>query len=152
MKNNFYILFLIISLFLIGCDKEKEEVICSGSGFLFLNENGEDLFNKNTLNYLESTDLTVFTPEGIQFPVYSYTINNLNYFQFGVNGAKNPGLISTTYVQFEDLTIDTIKAKFLQIENSLFINELFYNGVLLEKNINVTSCGTHTHEIVILKE
>jgi hypothetical protein len=150
MKINIYILF--ISLFLISCDKEKEEAICSASSFLFLNEKGEDIFNKNTINYIESSELFVFTPEGNRFPVNTFTINDVNYFQFGINGANNPGLISTTYLQLGDLTIDTITAKFLEVENSLFINELFYNGVLLEKNSNVTTCGTHTHEIVIFKE
>jgi len=152
MKNNFYMLFIILSLFLIGCDKEKEEVICSAAGFLFLNEDGEDLFSKNTLNYLEHSDLVVYTPEGHVFPIYSDTINNKNYFSFGINGAENPGVFSTTFLQFGSITVDTITARFIEVENSLFINELFYNGVLIEQNSGVTTCGTQTHEIVIFKE
>lgn len=144
------IIIILSILSFVSCEKDKNTATCTGASFIFLNENGEDIFNKNTLNHIDTSDFEAYTPEGRQMEFRTDTLYGINHFDIWINGEMD--LEGTTYLKFGELTIDTIYAKFEEKGNSLFIRELYYNGILLEKNEGVTQCLTKVHEITVLAE
>jgi hypothetical protein len=129
-----------------GCDKEKGEVVCSSAEFIFVNQNGDDIFNPNTSNYLELSEFAAYTKDSINTLNFTDTLNGMNVFDIWLHGEiEKEGI---TYFKFGNITIDTVYAKLKERGNSIFISELYYNDSLIEKNKSVGECGD-THMIII---
>jgi len=159
MKTIITISLSVLTFF--GCDKEKGEVVCSDAEFIFVNQNGEDIFSDSTEGHLEISAFCIYTPDNsVTLNYYVYNTNDTNYFepgnnlsymyefQIGINGLLGDGI---TYLKFGDISVDTIYAKYKEKGNSLFISELYYNDSLIENNDGGTQCGTNTH-IITVKE
>ena len=141
------ILILITSLLLSSCDKDKGEVICSNAEFIFVNQTGKDIFNPETLNHLNITSFEAFANDSISRLNFTDTADGVNVFYVWLYGEIEK--VGTTYLKFGNITVDTILAKFEEKGNSLFISELYYNGVLIEKNESWGECGNQIHKITI---
>jgi hypothetical protein len=152
MKNIFYI-FLAI-LFLNACSKNKGSVMCIKTRFVFLNENHQDIFNKYNPNHIDSSKFKVLDSDGVEFyrTFWPDTINSTTKVRVSLDGADIPELRDTTYLVFDTLNIDTIFTVFAKTENSLYPEEIYYNGELIESNINVTQCGIQLHEIIMRED
>jgi len=136
-------------LIFIGCEK-KGENICSSTSFIFVNQAGEDIFNPSTPSHIDISDFDIITPDDkIKMNFYNYFVNDTNLIEIGINGLSGEGY---TYLKFGNLNIDTIYAKYKESGNSLFINELYYNGNLIEINEFPTQCGTKGHKITVTND
>lgn len=145
----FLFVFVLALLLFSSCDEESE-YICADSEFIFVNLNGDDIFNENTPNHLRLSQFEVFTKDNVGRLNFTGISGGTNIFNLWLYGEiEKEGY---TYLKFGELNIDTIYAKFEEIGNSLFISELYYNGELIEENIGPTQCGTHTHTISIKED
>lgn len=134
------LIFILATLIIIGCNKDKNEAVCATAELIFINESGEDIFNSSTQNNLSISEFEVYAEDSLNRLNFVEQTNSGNIFDIWVYGEK--GLEGgNTYLKLGNLTVDTIYAKFKEKGNSIFISELYYNGILLDNNSNVTECS-----------
>ena len=132
---------LLIMFSIISCNKKhNEEIVCGSKTFIFFDKNGNDLFDKNTMNHLSTDELQAHTPEGKILNIKHIIYENKNYFDIELNGLKGEGI---TFLKLGTITIDTIFVKSKEKGNSIFISELYYNNVLLEINKSENECDSN---------
>ncbi len=128
--------------------------MCPYSRFVFLSENQQDIFNNNNPVHIDSSRFKVLDSDGAEFywTFWPDTINSTTKVSVSLDGADIPELRDTTYLIFDTFNIDTIFTIFAKTENSLYPEEIYYNGELIENNINVTQCGIQLHEIIVRED
>ncbi len=150
MRTKLKLLLLLIPLLAISCRLPGCTVVCGMKEFVFLDEEGNDLFNENTPGHLSIDDIRAYTPEGDSLHVIhppSPDINN--HFLIEINGS--PGRDSITYLELGSITTDTIYARYQKKGSSIFISELYYNNVLLERNHSWGDCSTNELIKIVVK-
>jgi hypothetical protein len=138
-----YIALVLVLVLFSRCDTENSENVCIGRTFIFNDNEGNDLFNENTINHIPIDELKVYTPEGRSLNISHFIYENENVFNIELNGATGEDI---TLFEIGDITIDTVFVKTKQSGNTLFISELYYNDILLETN---TGCDYHTKRITV---
>ena len=142
-----YILILVFIALLFSCEKESTHV-CKGAEFIFVDQNGNDIFSKNTPNHLELSDFRAYSKDSINRLNFTDTLNGMNVFDIWIY-AMLENKNNYTFLKFGNLTIDTLFAKLTKDGNSFYISELYYNDSLIEKN---SSCAQIVHTITIKTE
>jgi hypothetical protein len=137
MKNILLILSTLALILLFeNCDKNAE-FICTSDQFVFLNENGEDIFNPKSNCYIDTTDFKAFTPDNKDYLLYIKFSDNLNSFTLGTKINGKVGEEDTTFFQFGDYNVDTIRAVYTE-EGYLQIDKMYYNDSLIESFCNTS--------------
>ncbi len=136
------ILLITIVLAFYSCNKKTETDVCGTKQFIFVDKNGNDIFNKNTDNHLSINDIEIYTPENRKLNVIHLIFENKNNFIIELNNG-------TTYIKLGNITIDTVFATYKEEGNSLFISELYYNNILLEKNKHLSECDKNNPKIIV---
>jgi len=149
MKIKLKLLFLLMPLLAISCRLPGCTVVCGMKEFVFLDEEGNDLFNENTPGHLSIDDIRAYTPEGDSLAVVHISYQGINYFDIGING--NPSQDGITYLELGSITTDTIYARYQKKGSSIFISELYYNNVLLERNHDWGDCSTSEVIKIVVK-
>jgi hypothetical protein len=145
---------LILPLF-VCCHPENDTFICSGVDIKFLNQSGEDIFDSATSNHLELSDIKVYAADSVdRLNFIGKDADNKHVFNLWVYGEGVSSLEGATFIKLGNITTDTLSAKFSKGNSSIYIKELYYNGILIENNANASECGDlEVHEIqVVLPE
>lgn len=130
-----------------SCEKKNTgDSIKANLSISYVNENGDDLLNKNTPNYIDSANIDIYylidgervrfydarmdLPESFQIyydkNVDKYFLDlHLSYFM--------EDSISVTYIQNKE-DIDTVKSKFRIFEGGYGYEKIWYNDVLMLDN------------------
>ncbi len=142
-----YILILVFITLLFSCEKESTHV-WKGAEFIFINQNGNDIFSKNTSNHLELSDFKAYAKDSSSRLNFIDTLNGMNVFDIWLyENLENKN--GYTFLKLGNITTDTLFAKFTKGNNSYFISELYYNDSLIENNIYAASI---MHTITIKAE
>jgi hypothetical protein len=138
MKNILLILSTLALILLFeNCDK-NEEYICGSESFIFLDENGNNIFDPNNESYIDTANFKVFTPELKEYPIIvSGSNNRLNTYIVNIGIKISIGEEDTTFFQFGDHNVDTIRAVYTE-EGHIHIDEMYYNDSLIESFCNTS--------------
>lgn len=144
--------FILFALLLYGCSTSpnSETVVNTSVDIIFIDKNGKELLNPNELNAIteQNTDL-YYLINGEKQKIFKghlecpkmFCINNTkdnnttvyNYimkvFANTIRGQKT----ATTYLEFEDGSMDTIKVAYVFFgagNNSVTLTKIWYNGKL----------------------
>jgi hypothetical protein len=153
MKNLLIIsfVFILVLLGFCACGKDKNEDICAGANFIFVNESGEDILSSLTQNHLDISEFKVIAEDSTNRLTFIEQTNDGNVVGIGVYGFK--GMEGgNTFLKFGNITTDTIYAEFMEKGSSAFISHLYYNGKLIDNNSNVTECNDTVFVIEVKKE
>ena len=148
MRKELIFLLMLLVLTAISCNK-KHTAVCGMEEFVFLDEEGNDLFNENTPGHLSIDDIHAYTPEGDSLNVIHVSYQDTNHFLVEING--NPSQDGITYLELGSITTDTIYARYQKKGSSIFISELYYNNVLLERNHGWGDCSTSEVIKIVVK-
>jgi hypothetical protein len=123
----------------MSCNKENNQaIVCGSKTFIFIDDDGNDIFNENTVNHISTDELKAYTPEGRILNIEHLTFENENNFIIDLNGLEGEGI---TYIELGSITTATIFIRSQEKENTTFISELYYNNILLETNEHEGECS-----------
>ena len=148
-----WLVFIVIVVLAVnGCKEDNSTTVCNSATFVFVNGQGQDLFNPESEDYIALSDFKVRSSNAsVQLNYINDVINDTNYFDIGISGIESS--IDTTFLEFGDLNIDTICAIYEHESNSWFIKELYYNDELIAESKSVAGCvGAKYHTITVTKE
>ncbi len=94
-------------------------------------------------------DTHAYTPEGDSLNVIHIYYEGINYFDIEINGS--PSQDGITYLELGSITTDTIYARYQKKGSSIFISELYYNNVLLERNHGWGGCDANNPKKIVVK-
>ena len=137
----------IILLIAISCNKEKGENIFMFQTFSFFDKNGNDLFNQNITNHLDTSDIKAYSLSGGEEGIVYGKFDGVYQFDIPINSVDY-----TTTIQLGEITTDTIFANYKEVGNSLFIHQVYYNGQLVMTNEQPTECGSGKVVSVVVKQ
>ncbi len=145
------IVYILVLLSICACGKDKNEDICAGANFIFVNDSGEDILSSSSPNHLDISELKVFAEDSTNRLNFIEQTDDGNVVGIGVYGLK--GMEGgNTFVKFGNITTDTIYAEFKEKGSSAFISKLYYNGKLIDSNSGVTECNDTVFIIKVKKE
>jgi len=140
------ILIALLLSILMSCEKEKNFNVCSSQTFSFFNESGNDLFDIDNLNHIDTTSLKVFNFSGDQVHVVYGKIDGIYEFDIYLAELDNKAII-----HIGDLAADTVEYEFKEEGNSLFVHKVYYNGQLVKTHDHPTQCGNGDVVDIVVK-
>jgi len=148
MRTKFFI-FAFLWVFFNSCSQDKCENMCISSSFIFLNTNGQDIFDSLSTPHINIEDFIIKNYKGQAYNFQRYIINDTSNFEIGF--WMNGNSASYTYFIFDEQHTDTIIAYFGEKKCSTFISKLYYSGTLIENHNHCPGAETHRIVVPILK-
>jgi hypothetical protein len=139
MKKHFSILFVLITIVIIGCSPTAEEYRPTSVAYLdfsYVDEEGNDLLNENTLRYfniyylLKDEESGEFERQEARSPQYSFYRHNVSQL-ITLRVFPNPNYIegySTTLIESPRDIIDTLEVQVDQEGQNVRPEIVWYNG------------------------
>jgi len=135
------ILIILLLISLASCTKGPCENMCTSSEFIFLNTNGQDLFDSLSSPHINIDDFIVKNYKGKAYEPQYYQIEDTTIFDIGFWMSKYNG--TATYFIFNKEHSDTLMTYFGVVGCSTYIKELYYSETLIEKNSFCTNSKPH---------
>ena len=133
------ILFALILLFAVGCNKDDDcgcTIISLDANIAITNSDGDDLLDPNNLNSYKKGDIKIYhlingeqKRAGIDDIIYE-DVDSIYRYRTFVNYEGNDEY-PITYIDWSETDRDTIKSEIYRTDNQTRVIKIWYNGELM---------------------